>query len=142
MQQQNREHQCTAPTAFGRAGWRNRRSRAGTWRGRSRSHHVVVLEGAAALIESRDGEGEVLDGAVRDGAAEGEEPAAPVLGPQLGLARRVGRELVAVEAVAGVDLHARNFIRSTSFTPLSMQRVIDQITLNVRLGRAHPSAGT
>jgi hypothetical protein len=26
------------------------------------SHHVVVLEGAAALVESRDGEGEVLDG--------------------------------------------------------------------------------
>jgi hypothetical protein len=70
---------------------------------RRRNHHVVVLEGAAALVE-----GEVLDGAVGDGAAEGEEPTSPVLGPQLGLARRVGRELVAVEAVAGVDLHARS----------------------------------
>ena len=73
-------------------------------RRRKKGYHVVVLEGAAALVEPGDGEGQVLDGAVGDGAAKREEPTAPVLGPHLGLGGGVGRELVAVEAVAGVDL--------------------------------------
>ncbi|KAG6551711.1 hypothetical protein Mapa_006800 [Marchantia paleacea] len=65
--------------------------------------HVVVHVAATRLEEASYRKGQVLHRARLQRLSPVVQPARVVLGPYLGLVRRIGSELVAVEVVAGVD---------------------------------------